>query len=860
MLTGTEERRQRVLGALQRYPELNVKTFEHHRELWVIEPTFAHALAEGIVPADAPDRKALVQRIGKILATAQGQEIRFGWYGFDDKIYLAARMEAMQVIIDNGITAEVLQQTNNPWENPPSGMRPDHSNVKVIVDQLFKQGGSEPVVSFRPMFFSSRPTGVAQFPLYRTDVLYSFGQNRSGQNQLLPDQTFVDHVGRAYKTNPANSAFAEWRGTNKLPSGVVAIPTGGHISHDKTGAPVLEVIDTPDKGRDVEKAVTAAMMVGGIFAGGLTLVGAGSWIVSGRCGVLSPRGRHRMGGARRSPHPWPVQLILEPGRACIEIEPGRECGGPGHVCQRSGLEKYAVLRPADPRSGPGPQPGECDGGWHGYRGLRERGRSPDKALQRDVARRHWPCPFAIGLAGPDVGSRHPSSWRIGRHFQSNGRRTDADSATPPAAARPLRKHRGSRRLEGDITFTGMLARWVGARSGTERGSIVADISKLDSWIAQQTLKLESSVLEPREREGILNDIAVCVQRRDKLIERLQDLRNRPDADRGDQPILLPDSTRGRSQAVHYIRTPGHDLVDAFRRIDRHEFDRAMRETGADEINDPERIIDWCVKNQKFAKRSLLDRTLGLPDYDKAWQQFLTARVATQSGEEPEPGQYGWIRFSPEARLVMTLSEIDPKALTRAKKKVGSENAGVIIDWFVKNEGLGTKKAYERAWQNYLSRLAKERQGQQQQQPVVAPFLPQPAVAPIPHDPGASAPPAVAPIPDERRASAPSEADLPEPTVTQAAHPIFVGTDVRGHVIGGGASLEAQADNEPLRVGDFLALVGRYANQDFGLVKGADIARTMAGLSTNNSNGNAVSSGQLRDDNRLDVSYLLSLLQ
>jgi hypothetical protein len=27
-------------------------------------------------------------------------------------------MEAMQVIIDNGITAEVLQQTNNPWENP----------------------------------------------------------------------------------------------------------------------------------------------------------------------------------------------------------------------------------------------------------------------------------------------------------------------------------------------------------------------------------------------------------------------------------------------------------------------------------------------------------------------------------------------------------------------------------------------------------------------------------------------------------------------------------------------------------------------------------------------------------------------
>src|SRR5262245_17764221 len=77
MLTGTEERRQRVLGALQRYPEFNVKTFEHHSGLWVTEPTFAHAIAEGIVPADAPDRKALVQRIGELLATEKGQELRF---------------------------------------------------------------------------------------------------------------------------------------------------------------------------------------------------------------------------------------------------------------------------------------------------------------------------------------------------------------------------------------------------------------------------------------------------------------------------------------------------------------------------------------------------------------------------------------------------------------------------------------------------------------------------------------------------------------------------------------------------------------------------------------------------------------
>jgi hypothetical protein len=315
MLTGTEERRQRVLGALQRYPDLNVKTFEHHRELWVIEPTFAHALAEGIVPAEAPGRKALVQRIGDILATEQGQEIRFGWYGFDKRIDLLARMEAMQAIIDNGITAQVLQQTNDPWENPvlvraiaakrmadaginadvpikfttredltnfvafTSGMKPDHPKVKPIVDQLFRQGGSEPVVSFRPVFFSSRTSGVVQFPLYRTDVLHSFGADQSGQDQFIPEQIFVDDVGRYYKAEPHTSAFKVWEGTNKLGSGVVVVPRGGRISSDN-GALALEVRDTPEKGRGGEKVMTAAMMVGGTFAGCLTLVGAGGGVVS----------------------------------------------------------------------------------------------------------------------------------------------------------------------------------------------------------------------------------------------------------------------------------------------------------------------------------------------------------------------------------------------------------------------------------------------------------------------------------------------------------------------------------------------------------------------------------------------------
>jgi len=300
-----------------------------------------------------------------------------------------------------------------------------------------------------------------------------------------------------------------------------------------------------------------------------------------------------------------------------------------------------------------------------------------------------------------------------------------------------------RQINGATTFTQMLARWLGARSGTERGSIVADISKLDSWIAQQRLKLASEVLRPDQRDAIVRDIAACAQRRDELTQTLVELRNRPDFDRGGQPILLPDSTR-EPAPVFFRRTRAYSFVEELSIIDPHEFNRARRETGANEINDPERLIDWFVKNQKFARRSMLDRALGLPDYDKAWQQFLNARAATESSR---PGQ---VIFSPETRLALELPGINPKAYTRAKREVGEDNAGAIVNWFIKNEGLGTKKEYEQMWQMYLSSLAKERQEQQPKpQPVVAPFLQQLAVAPIPPKPGASAPPAVAPIAHER---------------------------------------------------------------------------------------------------------------
>ena len=836
MLTGTQERRQRVLGTLQKNPAFNVKTFEHHDGPWVIEPTFAHALAEGIVPANAPNREALAQHIGEILATEQGQEIRFGWYGFDKKINLEARIETMQAILDNGITAKDLQQTTNPWENPAlvkaaaakrmalaginadvpikfrsredlisfvaftSGMKPDHPKVKLIVDQLVAQGGSEPVVSFRPVFFSSRTTGVVQFPLYRTDVLYSFGQNRSGQNQLLPDQTFVDDVGRAYKTEPHKSAFEIWKRTNQLPSGVVVFPRGGRISRDETGSLAFdEVRDTPEKGADAKKVVTAAMMVGGIYAGGLTLVGEGSWVVSAIGGAsslhgadsalaeLDDRATHGESNAWSNPEGRAAKLSLAASVAnqCMfgvgpvlkdTIYAGRLTHEMalavslvntfGAVTDAAASVNGAVYLINNYKQMSGDDIGLAllQLGWQGLMsgvGIVQAGGlghvlNPMVSARALIAQ-HLPPP-RIHYGSNEVAGNAVEIRLVNGSYEI--------FAGPHADPARIAHHVNVvRQIEGDITFTEMLGRWFGVRSNNEITTTAADIRKLNSWIAQQTLKLELHTLTPGERDAILNDIAVCKQRRDELTDRLVELRNRPDDDRGGQPILLPDSTGGPSNGVHDVRTPAHDLVDALTSIDPREFARAIRETGANPINEPERIIDWFVKNQKFARRSLLDRALGLPDYEQAWQQFLKARVA---GDRSDPTQV--VRtLSPETRLVMTLGHDNPEAFKRAANEIGSySDAARIIDWFVKNEGLGTKPKYEPVWQKYLSSLAKERQGQRQQQPVAAPFpwqQPAPAVAPIPYEPGASAH---------------GEADLSDKTVMQTTHPIF--QDLRGQIV------------------------------------------------------------------------------
>jgi hypothetical protein len=87
-----------------------------------------------------------------------------------------------------------------------SNLPPDHPKVKAIVDKLFPSGTREVAVSFRPVFYSNKSTGVVQFPLYGKHVLYNFGKDRSGNDQILPDVTFVDDSAREYSAK-GHSAF-----------------------------------------------------------------------------------------------------------------------------------------------------------------------------------------------------------------------------------------------------------------------------------------------------------------------------------------------------------------------------------------------------------------------------------------------------------------------------------------------------------------------------------------------------------------------------------------------------------------------------------------------------------------------------
>jgi hypothetical protein len=740
--------------------------------------------------------------------------------------------------------------------------------VKLIVKQLFEQGGSEPVVSFRPVFFSSRTTGVVQFPLYRTDVVYSFGANRSGQNQSLRDQIFVDDVGRYYKAEPHKNAFEIWEATNKLPSGVVVSPSKGRISRDKTGALGLEVGDTPEKGRGGEKAVTAAMMVGGIFAGGLTLVGAGGGIVSW-IGVtsslhgagtawaeLDDRRTHGQSNAWSDPEGRALKLNLAASMAGL----GMFASGPvlkNTVYYGRLTHEAAVAHSLVNAIGAGTDAAAfANGVVHLTKHYKEM--SPDdiglallqlcwQGLMSGVGIRQ-----AGGLGAtfnPMVGARmliaqHLPPPRI--HYGSNevagnaveirlvnGHRYEIFAGPQADQARIQHHVDVVRQIEGDIRFTEMLARWLGARSDTEGRSIAADIRKLNSWIAQQTLKLESSVLDPGERTATLNDIAVCKRRRDELIGRWQELRNNPGVDRGGQPILLPNSTGpGSAQAAstsgQFMNWLGNKhpglLRDARTALRQQGFDvDQVAHSGAalyrDQPTNPagyntayavDNIVAWIVQSQKgWGKgkyREIYEKYLDLIDARKKelnrlkslptdhWGEGRTFGAIPSASNVESPTMVG--TRSPEHDFGDWLNARYP-AICKEAAKAADYDVDKMVKWLVQSKyQLGVNPKYNEIFWKYIE-LNNKRLNEMRDlasAPAPSPTGPVRWVidpvtrTPVPFEPGAWAPPAVAPIPHEPRAPAPGNTTAHDEPQTLHGGPQTLRDDptiiqdARGHVL------------------------------------------------------------------------------
>jgi hypothetical protein len=361
-----------------------------------------------------------------------------------------------------------------------------------------------------------------------------------------------------------------------------------------------------------------------------------------------------------------------------------------------------------------------------------------------------------------------------------------------------------------------------------------------------------------------------MQRQAKVLHRLAMLAENPTADGGAQPIALPDSTgTGGTTRIRFVRTPLHNLVDELGFADRPAIDQAMQTLGiTDTYSAPERIIDWFIKHQGLGRTTFGTSNI----YEAAWQKFVGGLAAQHSSIPMET------RIPPGMRLVQELGRINPRAYQRAVAAVGPDDAR-IIDWFVKKEGLGglnwlgRPNEYEPAWQQFLSALAQERQ-------------PRPPAQDVGSFPWEQALPSAAPPPPEPGTSAPGQAD-PETIITpngfqDARGRVVVGAASEANTnnlvnqlftsIGGKNSPQAQAFigklrtriqmmqsvNQPLTVRDFLTLVGRYANQEFGFAGGAEIAGRMGRLSTNDLH--VVSSSELRDDHQLNISYLLDLLQ
>jgi hypothetical protein len=277
---GSLDRNLTTLLTIQNSPRITAQALAHHAGEWIKSLVVAQAMADGLVPSDAPDRGATVTRMAGILAIDQGQQLLFGQYGFDDSVPAAARPEALQALLsDPSITAQTLTETD-AWTNPQlvadiaqqraaqAGIRNDEptqfngrndfsnfagramgllppdennldgllgvitgsksvypqENVQAVVDAVIKVGGLKPRVTFWQATFSNHDMGPVQFAMFRVETgVYKINSDGSS----ITEAVFVDHLGGVHKTIGDGVAAPGtkkeepkgWLWNNKLPEG-----------------------------------------------------------------------------------------------------------------------------------------------------------------------------------------------------------------------------------------------------------------------------------------------------------------------------------------------------------------------------------------------------------------------------------------------------------------------------------------------------------------------------------------------------------------------------------------------------------------------------------------------------------------
>lgn len=335
---GTEERNQVALLAVLGNPFIlasGLALSSSHNDP-AQDPTVAYTMATMFVADNTPNRDNAVNNLAAILRTPQGQRLIFGAppsrnAGSPD-VPPAARAVVRDLIILGRITADTIQQTEDPWQNPAilgpyfqftareyrndtptqlrglqldnvvglaMGLPPDKilrslppkgvtSEMQAVQElQALKDGTLSLYAKGKYRHLVEAPTdkirqvGGPNPQVTVIQILVShdaIGSIPGGPTQwplfrveTIDGPKFVDNAGNLY------NSFEDWKAHNKLPPGRMVYPVDGHLKTDTNGQLIVANELTPEArlGHKIVKAADYAALAGGIFAGGVIVLSTG---------------------------------------------------------------------------------------------------------------------------------------------------------------------------------------------------------------------------------------------------------------------------------------------------------------------------------------------------------------------------------------------------------------------------------------------------------------------------------------------------------------------------------------------------------------------------------------------------------